>query len=124
MERDAVKLKRARFKTYRKLVKAGQTGEAKAAKEAYNGTKRLAKRTVCQAKAKAEEDTFANISPYNRSVFKVAKQMDRTNRTWWVRSVSGMMLVNYHSAKTTRQRPASIVCLCLLNAHMLKLHTL
>ena len=35
--------------------------------------------------------------------------------------MSGMMPVNYHSAKTTRQRPASIVCLCLLNAHMLRM---
>ena len=77
---DAVKLKRARFKTYRELVKAGQTGEAKAAKEAYNDAKRLAKRTVWQAKAKAVEDTFANISPNDSSMFKVAKQMDRTNK--------------------------------------------
>ena len=76
----AVKLKRARFKTYRKLVKAVQTGEAKAAKEAYNDAKRVAKRTVWQAKAKAEEDTFANISPNDSSIFKVAKQMTRTNQ--------------------------------------------
>ena len=33
---DAIKLKRARCTTYRKFVKAGQTGEAKVAKEAYN----------------------------------------------------------------------------------------
>ena len=39
---DAVKLKGARFKTYRKLVKVGQTGEAKAANEVYKDTKRLA----------------------------------------------------------------------------------
>ena len=77
---DVVKLKRARFKTYRKLVKPGQTGEAKAAKEAYNDAKRLAKRTVWQATAKAEEDTFANISPNDSSIFKVAKQMDKTNQ--------------------------------------------
>ena len=70
---DSVKLKRARFKTYRKLVKAGQTGEAKTAK-------RLAKRTVWQAKAKAEEDTLANISPNDSSIFKVAKQMYRTHQ--------------------------------------------
>ena len=77
---NAVKLKRARFKTYRKLVKARQTGEAKVAKEAYNDAKRLAKKTVWQAKAKAEEDTFANISPNDSSIFKVAKQMDWTNQ--------------------------------------------
>ena len=33
-----------------------------------------------QAKAKAVEDTFANISPNDSSMFKVAKQMDRTNQ--------------------------------------------
>ena len=37
---DGVKLKRARFKTCRKLVKAGQTGEGKAAKEACKDAKR------------------------------------------------------------------------------------
>ena len=77
---DAVKLKRARFKAYRKLVKAGLTGEAKAAKEAYNEAERLAKRAVWQVRAKAKEDTFANISPNDSSIFKVAKQMDMTNQ--------------------------------------------
>ena len=54
--------------------------EAKAAQEAYNDAKRLAKRTVWQYKAKAVEDNFANISQNDRSIFKVAKQMDRTNQ--------------------------------------------
>ena len=33
-----------------------------------------------QAKTKAEEDTFANISPNDSSIFKIAKQMDRANQ--------------------------------------------
>ena len=33
-----------------------------------------------QAKAKVVEDNFANISQNDSSIFKVAKQMDRTNQ--------------------------------------------
>ena len=48
--------------------------EANAAKRAYNEAKRLAKRVVWQAKLDAEKD--AN----DGSVFKLAKQMDRSNQ--------------------------------------------
>ena len=74
---DAVKLKRTRYKTYKALAKAGQTSEAK---DAYNEAKRLAKRAVWQAKSKAEKEKFAYISSNDSSIFKLAKQMDRTNQ--------------------------------------------
>ena len=78
---DAVKLKQARFKTCKKnLVRAGQAGEAKFAKEDYSDAKSIAKRAVWQAIAKAEEDTFVNISPNDSSIFNVAKHIDRTNQ--------------------------------------------
>ena len=40
----------------------------------------MAKRVVWQAKLDAEKDKFANISPNDGSVFKLAKQMDSSNQ--------------------------------------------
>jgi len=77
---DAISLKRARFKVYKSLNKANKTEEAKKAKLAYNEAKRLAKHTVWLAKSAAEKETFANISPNDSSIFKLAKQMDKTNQ--------------------------------------------
>ena len=77
---DAVKTKRACFKDYKTLAKAGYTHEAAFAKAAYSEAKRSAKRAVWLAKSEAEKERFANISPNDGSVFKLAKQMDRTNQ--------------------------------------------
>ena len=40
----------------------------------------MAKRVVWKAKLDAEKNKFANISPIDRSIFKLAKQMDRSNQ--------------------------------------------
>ena len=77
---DAVKTKRARFKDYKTLAKAGHTHKAASAKAAYSEAKRSAKRAVWLAKSEAEKERFANVSPNDGSVFKLAKQMDRTNQ--------------------------------------------
>ena len=47
--------------------------EAKEAKTAYNEAKRLAKREVWKAKSDAEKDKFADISPNDGTIFKMAK---------------------------------------------------
>jgi len=65
---EAIKTKRARFRSYKVLVKAGRLSEANEAKRAYNEAKSLAKRVVWQAKLDAEKDKFANISPNDGSV--------------------------------------------------------
>ena len=43
---EAIKTKRACFRSYKALVKAGRLSEANEAKRAYNDAKRLAKRVV------------------------------------------------------------------------------
>ena len=78
--KDAVKLKQTRYKTYKALAKAGLSSKAKDAKGAYNEAKRFVKRAVWQTKSKAEKEKFAYILPNNSSIFKLAKQMDRTNQ--------------------------------------------
>ena len=77
---DAVCEKRSRFKAYNALRKAGKSAEANEAKLAYNEAKRVAKRVVWLAKSEAEKEEFANIPPDGGSIFKIAKQMDRTNQ--------------------------------------------
>jgi len=77
---EAIKTKRAHFRSDKALVKAGRLSEANEAKRAYNEAKRLAKRVVWQAKLDAKKDKFANISPKDGSVFKLAKQMDRSKQ--------------------------------------------
>ena len=67
---NAVKAKQFNFKTYNALVKAGNTTET--TKAPYNEAERAAKR--------AEKGQFAYISPNDSSIFKLAKQMDRTNQ--------------------------------------------
>ena len=78
--KEAVKKKRERFKRHIALAKAGQTREAEDAKAAYNEAKRLAKRVVWQAKSVAEREIFSNIAPNDTGIFKLAKQMDKTNQ--------------------------------------------
>ena len=77
---DAIAEKRARYKTYKALAKAGKHDEAKSAKAEYNEAKRAAKHVVWLTKSEAEKEMFAKVSPNDSSIFKVAKQMDRTNQ--------------------------------------------
>lgn len=77
---EAVKEKRRRFKAYNILRREGKTDEAEVAKAAYNEAKRLAKHTVWRAKSAAEEEQFRDISPEGDGVFRIAKQMDRSNQ--------------------------------------------
>ena len=77
---EAVKKKQECFKRHIALAKAGQTREAEDAKAAYNEAKRLAKRVVWQAKSVAEREKFSNIAPNDTEIFKLAKQMDKTNQ--------------------------------------------
>ena len=56
------------------------TREAEDAKAAYNEAKCLAKRVVWQAKSVAEREKFSNIAPNDTGIFKLAKQMDKTNQ--------------------------------------------
>jgi hypothetical protein len=77
---DAIKEKRARYKTYNALKKAGNVIETNEAKTTYNDAKRVAKHVVWLAKSEAEKEEFANISPSGDGVFRLAKQMDRTNQ--------------------------------------------
>ena len=77
---DAIKEKRSRYKTYNALKKSGNVTESREAKTAYNEAKRIAKHVVWLAKSEAEKEEFANISPSGDGVFRIAKQMDRTNQ--------------------------------------------
>jgi len=77
---DAVKEKWIRYKAYNALKKVGKVVEAKEAKTAYNEAKRVAKRVVWLAKSEDERGIFADISPTSDGVFRLAKQMDRTNQ--------------------------------------------
>ena len=77
---EAVMKKRECFKRHIALAKAGQTREAEDAKAAYNEAKRLAKHVVWQAKSVTEREIFSNIAPNDTGIFKLAKQMDKTNQ--------------------------------------------
>ena len=77
---EAVLEKRARFKAYNTLKKGGKTDEAKEAEAAYRDAKRVAKRVVWLAKSEAVKEEFATVSPNGDGVFRIAKQMDRTNQ--------------------------------------------
>ena len=77
---EAVKKKRECFKRHIALVKASQTREAEDAKVAYNKAKRLAKHVIWQAKSVAEREKLSNIAPNDTGIFKLAKQMDKTNQ--------------------------------------------
>ena len=49
------------------------------------------------AKSVAEKENFLNISLNDTGIFKLAKQMDKTNQMLLTKNVLGMMLVNYLS---------------------------
>ena len=77
---EAVNEKRARYKIYNTLKKQGKTAETNAAKATYNAAKRVAKHVVWLAKSEAEKEEFATVSPNGDGVFRIAKQMDRSNQ--------------------------------------------
>ena len=77
---EAVKKKRECFKRHIALAKASQTREAQDAKAAYKEAKRLAKCVVWQAKSVAERENFSNTAPNDTGIFKLARQMDKTNQ--------------------------------------------
>ena len=76
----AVREKRACFKRYNTLMKDGKTAEAEDAKTLYNVAKRNTKHAVWLAQSEAEKEQFADIGPRGEGVFRIAKQMDRTNQ--------------------------------------------
>ena len=79
---EAVETKRSRFKAFNALKKQG-LGESDAGKEAraaYTEAKRLAKQVVWLAKSEAEKEVFAEVSANGDNVFRIAKQIDRTNQ--------------------------------------------
>ena len=77
---DSVQKKHAGFKTYKALEKKGKTTEAKEAKAAYMDVKRMAKHDIYLAKSVAEKEEFATVLPNCDGVFRIAKQMDRSNQ--------------------------------------------
>lgn len=79
---EAVQEKRARFKTYNILKKQGNSNSVEflEAKSAYVEAKRLAKHTVWCAKSESESMEFASVSPNGDGIYRIAKQMDRTNQ--------------------------------------------
>ena len=100
---EAIKTKCACFRACKALVKNRRLTEANEAKAAYNKAKPLAKRVVWQAKFAAGKDKFANISPNDGCVFKLAKQMDRSKQGFvGEKCVKKMMQVSYPSARRRR----------------------
>jgi predicted CopG family antitoxin len=77
---EAIKQKRTRFKIYKALNNESKSNEVEKAKATYNEAKLLAKSGVWNARTEAEKDKFANILPNDGNIFKIAKQLDRTNQ--------------------------------------------
>ena len=75
---EVVQEKRTRFKIYNNLKKQGKAAEA--AKAEYNEAKRVAKRAVWLAKSRAEKEVFDPLSTNDDDFYRLAKQMDRSNR--------------------------------------------
>ena len=76
----AITEKRKHFKTYNTLNSRGNTPDAIKAKAKYNAAKYVAKQAVREAKSEAEAETFRDIDPYGPGIYRLAKQMDRTNQ--------------------------------------------
>ena len=77
---EATQEKRARLNAYKALKKGDRIAEAKEAETAYKNAKHMAKHIVWLAKSEAEKEEFARVSPNGDGVFRIAKQMDRTNQ--------------------------------------------
>ena len=72
--------KRNRNKTCKKLQIQGLFNEGNIAKEAFNESKRVAKRLVCLAKSGAERDAFSSITSGRNEIYNLPRQMDSHNR--------------------------------------------
>ena len=72
--------KRNRYEAFKKLLLQGLFNEANIAKEAYNESKRVAKRLVWLAKSEAERDAFSAITSGRNEIYNLARQMDSHNR--------------------------------------------
>ena len=77
---DAVNEKKSRYKAFKQLQIQGLFNEANIAKEAYNESKRVAKRLVWLAKSEAERDAFSAITSGRNEIYNLARQMDSHNR--------------------------------------------
>ena len=77
---ETIQEKCAQFKAYKALKKGSKMAEAKEAEATYKNAKSMAKHAVWLAKAEAEEEEFATVSPNGDGVFCIAKQMDHTNQ--------------------------------------------
>ena len=79
---DAIAEKRARYKALKALGQSDRPDKSMVAKAKtdYSIAKRDAKRAVWLAKSDADKAEFAKVSPNDSSIFKLAKQMDRSNQ--------------------------------------------
>ena len=75
---DAVKEKRNRYNTFKKLVIQGLFNEANIGKEAYKESKRIAQRLVRLAKSEAKKGSA--ITPGRNEIYHLARQIDNRNR--------------------------------------------
>ena len=76
----AIQEKRNCYKVYKSLSERDNMVEAKKAKMNYINAKRRSKHAVYLAKSAAEKEEFATVSPNGDGVFRIAKQMERTNQ--------------------------------------------
>ena len=76
----AIAEKRERFKAYNVLRAQGNSLEVEAAKDAYTAAKQTAKHVVGQAKTNAEAEVFKNLDSQGNNIYRIARQMDRTNQ--------------------------------------------
>ena len=72
--------KKNRYKAFKKLQIQELFNEANIAKEAYNESKRVAKRLVWLAKSEAERDAFSAITSDRNEIYNLARQIDSHNR--------------------------------------------
>ena len=78
---SAVTEKQKRFKAYSALKRYHRDSPMTAeAKTAYDAAKRTAKHEVWLAKSEAEAKTFSNLDPQGNELYRIAKQMGRTNQ--------------------------------------------
>ena len=86
--------------------------QAKVARNAHIAAKHVAKHTVWVAKAEANKWEFATVSTDDDGVFRIAKQMDHTNKTLLVRTVYAMMPVSLRSLTKAMSIQGVGVSLC------------
>ena len=77
---SAIAEKRACFKAYNALRKQGSSPEATVAKVAYTAAKQAAKHVVWLAKSKSEAEALQKLDPQGNDIYRLARQMDRTNQ--------------------------------------------